>query len=668
MSEDDNKKNKGKTFAIIALLIALIAFASAQEALESTVSGALNFSFNISGGSALTGSVTLIEGANVTLTQNTIAKTITIDSLSGGAVAETDPIAMENISSNFAAWSLDTYGSGSVNLSDNFTTCNQANEATTWDGTHGNCISVASSDDQTLSQVLTEGNTANMDIAMAGYNVTGSGNLYTKSETLSTEEIHNLIPLNLKYYFRNETSSVNSSYKIMNTTKDLTTTYKNLSGVQNGQFLVGRINEATNLTAINDGTIHAHTHITKVSGVKTLQVYGELWKRYGSSESLLLTTDTSPVIVSVSEVDLHADISSEISLNSTDILIWKLYAAVSGLGTDPTISIDVGGLTDAGLELPVMCSQLQLTNAIYDSHLANTSNPHTVTMAQIGTNFPNSSLINYLLISTYNNITAANISNWNSTYNATVDAQITALQSNDATDRSYVNDTFLKLSGGDMAGDVDFDDIHNITKLITLGVRNLLLMNSSYYSYALSDTSVQTYALQSLSQNQTNAWNSDVYDGNNQAATRTVFTATRYNGTTTDYYGVAQNTQLFFLGARASRGYNSLSPTRVGIVFQTQSDGGQWNTTSNPTAISFRTTRKNSTSLTERLLLDSEGSVILSSYSGSGNAITQVDSTGKLGRSAMATSDPDSNNANDYNLCWDGGTGTAFISTSVCTS
>ncbi len=43
MIEDDNKKNRAKTFAIIALLIALIAFASAQEALESTVSATDEF-------------------------------------------------------------------------------------------------------------------------------------------------------------------------------------------------------------------------------------------------------------------------------------------------------------------------------------------------------------------------------------------------------------------------------------------------------------------------------------------------------------------------------------------------------------------------------------------------------------------------------------------------
>ncbi len=43
MSEVAPKKNNSKTFAIIALLIALIAFASAQEALESTVSATDEF-------------------------------------------------------------------------------------------------------------------------------------------------------------------------------------------------------------------------------------------------------------------------------------------------------------------------------------------------------------------------------------------------------------------------------------------------------------------------------------------------------------------------------------------------------------------------------------------------------------------------------------------------
>ncbi|MBU2346537.1 MAG: hypothetical protein KJ888_20295 [Gammaproteobacteria bacterium] len=57
--------------------------------------------------------------------------------------------------------------------------------------------------------------------------------------------------------------------------------------------------------------------------------------------------------------------------------------------------------------------------------------------------------------------------------------------------------------------------------------------------------------------------------------------------------------------------------------------------------------------------------VTIRPLAGSGNALTILDSTGKLTRSAMATSDPDGNNSNNYFVCFDGGTGTTFILTTA---
>ncbi len=157
----------------IVLIIVILSGCLDSDVILASGTGS-SFTANVSGETAISDSITFVEGANVTLTQDTNAKTITIASSGGGAVAETDPLAMANISSNFAAWSLDTYGSGSVNA----TTCTGSPaQYSRYNGTGFDCYNDnGGTDNQDLANVLSNGNTANMDIVMDGNSITGYGN------------------------------------------------------------------------------------------------------------------------------------------------------------------------------------------------------------------------------------------------------------------------------------------------------------------------------------------------------------------------------------------------------------------------------------------------------------------------------------------------------------
>lgn len=89
-------------------------------------------------------------------------------------------------------------------------------------------------------------------------------------------------------------------------------------------------------------------------------------------------------------------------------------------------------------------------NATYDAKPSTTFNSSYDALL---TNAPNTSLINYLLISTYadnfpNSTVAGHVSSISTLQinDTVINASISALQSNDTTDRTYVNNTFLPIS------------------------------------------------------------------------------------------------------------------------------------------------------------------------------------------------------------------------------
>lgn len=207
----------------------------------------------------------------------------------------------------------------------------------------------------------------------ANFNKTYADTLYcTINEPLWTgnqssyynkTQIDALIPSFLTYYFWDITSTYNSTFSVMNTTQNPTTTNKTATGLVDGEVIVFRLNDNTNLTGLNGGALHLHTTATKTGGIKDLQIVGKLSKLYyNGTIGLLATTDTSTILVTdqLTNINLFASVPAQ-SLNVTDRLLWRLEAVVTGSGTAPSVNITVGGTTNNGLDLPVSSSNIIFT-------------------------------------------------------------------------------------------------------------------------------------------------------------------------------------------------------------------------------------------------------------------------------------------------------------------
>lgn len=220
-------------------------------------------------------------------------------------------------------------------------------------------------------QGLTPQQVANLFSSVYLYNQTlvpQSPWLYQSGQNLIYNETHlfELLPVNYELFFYqvNATTPLPASYNTMNTSRSSRTTQSyTASELADGATIIARINPNTNLTFIQDGAIHGHTHVTKTSGLKDLQVYGEIYKRTtGGTETLIATTTTSSILATgvSNEIDLVANVPKTPLLVS-DMLVWKLKARVTGSGNAPTIQVDVEGTTEAGVDISVLTSDITLT-------------------------------------------------------------------------------------------------------------------------------------------------------------------------------------------------------------------------------------------------------------------------------------------------------------------
>ena len=106
---------------------------------------------------------------------------------------------------------------------------------------------------------------------------------------------------------------------------------------------------------LEDGIYHWHVHAEQTAGTKTAQIYAEVYKRTdpGGVETLLVTTETGPALTGVElEYDLDT-FANEFDIDTTDRIVLKCYAFVSGLGTAPTVVLHMEGDTFSRIEIPV---------------------------------------------------------------------------------------------------------------------------------------------------------------------------------------------------------------------------------------------------------------------------------------------------------------------------
>ncbi len=247
-----------------------------------------------------------------------------------------------------------------------------------------------------VSGVATFSGTASFGGVVTGVTPTASAHLATK-EYVDTA----IAELRFDLFLENtENSGIGDPYNPINTytlqelnpggsTQTLTSTSTS-SGAD--QFLFA-FSTGTDLplSEIEVGLVDGHFHFNKssVGGVDIVMYWTLVHRTTGGSETILATSEDSPSLTDVATAyDLHANIATAQALISTDRLVVKVYADVTG-GGGRTVILSLEGDTNSHVSVTVDTGVLSNIFARQDKNLFDldsTSTARTNLGLVIGTN------------------------------------------------------------------------------------------------------------------------------------------------------------------------------------------------------------------------------------------------------------------------------------------
>jgi hypothetical protein len=210
--------------------------------------------------------------------------------------------------------------------------------------------------DQTTPQTIANG------IPLMTASVVGTGSEY---QLVNKEYVDLAVSaLELTEYFYDNASDIGGIYYVMDDTPDtIGTVVKSGLSAGNNQamFNFATLSGKPHLDRLLAGVYdcHFHAYVSNVPS-KTVVVYYELYKRTsGGVETLLSTSETSSALTTTStEQNIHCVITTEETLDTTDRLVIKWYANVSGGGGTVDITFDTGGTKNSHFSIKVSAVEL----------------------------------------------------------------------------------------------------------------------------------------------------------------------------------------------------------------------------------------------------------------------------------------------------------------------
>ena len=326
-----------------------------------------------------TDTLTLTAGTGMTITGDSSTDAVTIATTAllsevDGSITNELPIAGTAIDiSGSPASTVDwdsteveatTWGAGAAativhtfNVSGTDTTMTMGSAATTFSGTlaASNLSGTNTGDtsghtglvtlDQTTPQTIINGNLSGSDPVSAQHFAT-------------KEYVDKSVTFVNNFYYNNTASSIGGIYykMIEMPTGEAESSFSTAAlGVSTGNAIVNFATDAgiPGVDTLQAGIYSAHAHVAKTAGLKTVNVYFEIYTRTtGGTETLRATSETSGEIKTKSDVDLHATIASDVNINVTDRVIIKWLANVSGVGTDAAVTLYAEGTNASHLSIP----------------------------------------------------------------------------------------------------------------------------------------------------------------------------------------------------------------------------------------------------------------------------------------------------------------------------
>lgn len=163
--------------------------------------------------------------------------------------------------------------------------------------------------------------------------------------------------LELTEFFHDAADALAGIYYIMTDTEDTAGTVVSAAGVPTGAA-VNVFNFLTpdgkpGLDRLVDGVYDSHAHLSRSVNVnRDVTVYYELYKRAsigtGGAEALLGTSEVQAITTTPTAYNIHIALATELTILTTDRLLVKWYATVTGVGGDnPTVTMTTGAANNS---------------------------------------------------------------------------------------------------------------------------------------------------------------------------------------------------------------------------------------------------------------------------------------------------------------------------------
>jgi len=164
-----------------------------------------------------------------------------------------------------------------------------------------------------------------------------------------------------EFFLSNNASDIGGYYTLFaeETGETASSLTSSALGVGDDQLLWSFATESglPNLEFLSLG-VYTATFFAEASGNKTARLYWRLYKRAaGGAETLLMTSEESDELTdSLSQFVMSATVTEDIDVDTTDRLVLKVYANVTGSGNDVTVTFWMEGDYNSRIALRVAAS------------------------------------------------------------------------------------------------------------------------------------------------------------------------------------------------------------------------------------------------------------------------------------------------------------------------
>ena len=226
---------------------------------------------------------------------------------------------------------------------------------------HGNLEGSSLTDDDHTLYSLADG-TRDFSGVVVGVFPTAAAHLTTK------EYVDSAITFVEEYFFNDTASNIGGIYfKMLDTPTGEGESTFTIAGLGTGddQALTNFATDpgAPGVFTLEKGVYEGHIHAEKTVGTKPVKMHFEVYSRAtDTTETLIATSEESAFITSKTQVDVHATLTADVTIATTDRVIVKWLANVDATGSAVTIVLYAEGTNSSRLKVPISSNVL---NQIY---------------------------------------------------------------------------------------------------------------------------------------------------------------------------------------------------------------------------------------------------------------------------------------------------------------